>query len=261
MADLDDDTTAQRAAWESEQTKMKQALDTTSTVDLTSLTRIGGVDISFFKGTDDACAALVVLSYPDMKVLCEASCYTKLTLPYIPTFLGFRELPALLPLFDMIPDELQPQLVLVDGNGLLHPRGFGLASHLGVVKDLPTIGVAKTFLNVDGLMKSHVRTLVQDAKTEQRHGDNTSKDVVIELRGNSGAVWGAAVCTKRIENPIYVSVGHRITLAQAVQVSMECSLYRVPEPIRQADLRSRAIIRRWEAEGVDERLRSYQVCL
>ncbi|OQS06177.1 hypothetical protein THRCLA_01769 [Thraustotheca clavata] len=253
----------QRKEWEEEQIEMKARLDQEHEVDVTTLTRIGGVDISFLKGTDDACATLVVLSYPELKVLCEASyvfCYTKLTLPYIPTFLGFRELPALLPLFDMIPKELTPQLVMVDGNGVLHPRGFGLASHLGVVQAIPTIGVAKTFLNVDGIMKSHVRTLVQEAKLEQRgkDGANTSLDVVLPLRGQSGTVWGAAVCTKGVQNPIYVSVGNLIHLNQAIALVEQCSLYRVPEPIRQADLRSRDIIRSWEAHGTDTSLRSYQ---
>ncbi|KDO27267.1 hypothetical protein SPRG_07516 [Saprolegnia parasitica CBS 223.65] len=251
-----EDTDAQRVAWEAEQTEMKCAMNMTSSVDESRLARIGGVDISFLKGTNDACATLVVLSYPDLKVLCEASCYTNLTLPYIPTFLGFRELPALLPLFDMIPEDLQPQLVFVDGNGRLHPRGFGIASHLGVVKALPTIGVAKTFLNVDGLAKSHIRALVEDAKAIQR-GDASKDDVIVPLRGESGTVWGSALCTKGIQNPIYVSIGNLITLEQAVALTQVTSLFRVPEPIRQADLRSRAIIRAWEADGVDTGFRVY----
>ncbi|CAK4800046.1 unnamed protein product [Aphanomyces euteiches] len=215
---------AQEAAWATEQAEMKLRMDTSHEVDLNAVTLVGGVDISFFPNSDDACATLVVLTFPEIKVVCEASCHTRLTLPYIPTFLAFREIPALLPLFDMIPTDLRPQLVLVDGNGELHPRGFGIASHLGVMTLLPTIGVAKTFLNVDGLTKK--------------------------------SVWGKALCTPGIENPIYVSIGNLISLDKAVEVVQRCSLYRVPEPIRQADLRSRAIIREWEKHGVDTSFKS-----
>ncbi|ETV91483.1 hypothetical protein, variant 1 [Aphanomyces invadans] len=222
---------------------------------------IAGVDISFFPGTDDACAALVILSFPDLKVVCEVSCHTTLTLPYIPTFLAFREIPALLPLFDMIPREFYPQVVLVDGNGELHPRGFGIASHLGVVTQLPTIGVAKTFLNVDGLTKRSVRALVQEKKAHTRTSDGGGPQsvVALKLQGQSSKVWGMAMCSEGTENPIYVSIGNMISLSKAVDVVLQCSLFRVPEPIRQADLRSRSIVRTWEKHGVDTSLKACRV--
>ncbi|RQM29131.1 hypothetical protein B5M09_006956, partial [Aphanomyces astaci] len=242
---------------------LRSLLDRTHDVDLSTINYIAGVDISFFPGTDDACATLVILSFPELKVTCEASCHTTLTLPYIPTFLAFREIPALLPLFDMIPREFHPQVVLVDGNGELHPRGFGIASHLGVVTQLPTIGVAKTFLNVDGLTKRSVRALVEEKKAAVRAtdiGDTKSSSVVaLRLQGESSKVWGMAMCTEGIENPIYVSIGNKISLPKAVEVVQHCSLYRVPEPIRQADLRSREIIRTWEKHGIDKEFKSCRV--
>ncbi|CAK4966283.1 unnamed protein product [Aphanomyces euteiches] len=247
---------AQEAVWATEQAEMKLRMDTSHEVDLNAVTLVGGVDISFFPNSDDACATLVVLTFPEIKVVCEASCHTRLTLPYIPTFLAFREIPALLPLFDMIPTDLRPQLVLVDGNGELHPRGFGIASHLGVMTLLPTIGVAKTFLNVDGLTKKSVRALVAAGKTATRTDADPTSTVALELRGDSSKVWGKALCTPGIENPIYVSIGNLISLDKAVEVVQRCSLYRVPEPIRQADLRSRAIIREWEKHGVDTSFKS-----
>src|SRR5262249_39914480 len=133
-----------------------------------------------------------------------------------------------------------PQVILVDGNGLLHPRLFGLASHLGVVSSTPTIGVAKNFLQIpDGtsltmsFVKQHCRAHLSNA------GD------VHILCGDSGTVYGAAVrMTQDAPNPIFVSQGHRIALDTAVRVVMKCAKYRVPEPIRAADGRSREYVRR-----------------
>lgn len=142
-------------------------------------------------------------------------------------------------------------MTLVDGNGILHPQGFGLASHFGVLNDIPTIGVGKTFLHVDGLTKPDVKGLM--AKAREEHHD------LVKLAGKSGKVWGAALCgTAGVKNPVYVSVGHKVSLDASVAIAQACSLYRVPEPIRQADLRSRQVIRQWEAAGaVDTTLDLY----
>ncbi len=104
------------------------------------------------------CAALVVCSYPSMKAVYEDYQFYKIDVPYVPGFLAFRELPATKPLLEKLratKPELMPQVVLVDGNGILHPRGFGLASHLGVLTDVPSIGVSKTVFAIDGLNKVH----------------------------------------------------------------------------------------------------------
>ncbi|KAJ6434684.1 hypothetical protein OIU84_000010 [Salix udensis] len=124
------------------------------------------------------------------------------------------------------------QLLLVDGNGLLHPRGFGLACHLGVLANIPAIGIGKNLHHVDGLTESGVRQLLQ-AK------DNSGEDF-ITLTGSSGCVMGAAMrSTKGSCKPIYVSVGHRVSLNTAIKIVKMICKYRVPEPIRQADIRSR----------------------
>lgn len=164
----------------------------------------------------------------------------KLELPYIPGFLAFREVPHLVPLFEQLRADqprLWPQMVFVDGNGVLHPRGFGLASHLGVLIGIPTIGVGKTFFHVDGLDMREVKA--QAAAACHKGGD------WIPLIGQSGVEWGAAFrSTDGSSNPIYVSVGHRISLASAVLLTQASCLHRVPEPIRQADLRSREFLRK-----------------
>ncbi|EEY64366.1 uncharacterized protein PITG_02949 [Phytophthora infestans T30-4] len=207
---------------------------------------IAGVDISFLKGSDEhACASVVVLDFPALTVLYEAFTYVSLPAPYIAGFLAFREVPALTKLYDDLRrrrPELLPDVTLVDGNGVLHPQGFGLASHFGVLENISTIGVGKTFLHVDGLTKPDVKALMAKARED-----------------GSDLVWGAALCgTTGVKNPVYVSVGHMLSLDASVAIAQACSQYRVPEPIRQADLRSREVIRKWENAGaVDTTLDMY----
>lgn len=199
---------------------------------------VGGVDISFLKEDPSiACGTLVVLELESLKVVYDDFCVAKLDIPYVPGFLAFREAPILLKLLEKMKKDCHPfypQLLMVDGNGLLHPRGFGLACHLGVLADLPTIGVGKNLHHVEGLNHSEVRELLE---TE---GQKES----ISLTGNSGLTLGVAMRpTLCALKPIFISIGHRISLATALKiVKMTCN-YRVPEPIRQADIRSREYLR------------------
>ncbi|XP_029920054.1 endonuclease V isoform X2 [Myripristis murdjan] len=128
-------------------------------LNFSGLERVGGVDLSFIKGDDvNACAQLVVLSYPDLEVLYEDSQMVTLTAPYIAGFLAFRETPCLLDALQRLEKSqpaLLPQVVLVDGNGLFHYREFGLACHLGVLSGLPCVGVAKNLLQVQGVAKDN----------------------------------------------------------------------------------------------------------
>ncbi|KAG7379083.1 hypothetical protein PHYPSEUDO_009091 [Phytophthora pseudosyringae] len=264
MASSEDAAAATREQWKTEQLQLKQQLVEADVVqwqlrsaaggatpiDATgnckALRRVAGVDISFLKGSDEhACASIVVLDFPSLTVLYEAFTYVSLPAPYIAGFLAFREVPALTKLYDDLrrrrPD-LLPDVTLVDGNGVLHPQGFGLASHFGVLENIPTIGVGKTFLHVDGLTKPDVKGLMAKAREEKLD--------LVKLAGQSGKVWGAALCgTAGVKNPVYVSVGHMLSLDKSVAIAQACSQYRVPEPIRQADLRSRQVIRQWESAG------------
>lgn len=149
--------------------------------------------------------------------------------PYVPGFLAFREVPHLKRLIDKSP--IKPQVVLVDGNGIFHNRGFGLASHLGVITGIPTIGCGKTVFAVDGITVNSVKGL---SSMLHQAGDK------ILLTGNSGKVWGCALrATDDSINPIIISIGHKISLESAVKIVSESCIYRVPEPIRQADKLSR----------------------
>ncbi|KAG9450137.1 hypothetical protein H6P81_010102 [Aristolochia fimbriata] len=195
---------------------------------------IGGVDISFSKDDPDvACGALVILNIDDLRIVYDDFAVVKLETPYVPGFLAFREAPILLGLLEKMKQRsypFYPQLLMVDGNGILHPRGFGLACHLGVFADIPTIGVGKNLHHVDGLTISGVKQLF-DSKTNG--GDSN----LVTLTGNSGSILGAAMrATSESFKPIFVSVGHRISLETAIEVVKICCKYRVPEPIRQVPI-------------------------
>uniref|UniRef100_A0A9J8APE5 Endonuclease V n=1 Tax=Cyprinus carpio carpio TaxID=630221 RepID=A0A9J8APE5_CYPCA len=199
--------------WEREQARLRESVkeedteDWQRSPDFSGLKRVGGVDLSFIKGDDiNACAHLVVLTYPHMKVLYEDCKMVTLNAPYVAGFLGFREAPPLLQALEKLKNvqpNLMPQVLFVDGNGLFHYREFGLACHLGVLSDLPCVGVAKNLLHVEGVVRS------------EEHQSQA-------LRSSHSSI-----------KPVYVSVGHRITLDTAVRLTHTCCLYRVPEPIRQ----------------------------
>uniref|UniRef100_A0A6I8NWG0 Endonuclease V n=1 Tax=Ornithorhynchus anatinus TaxID=9258 RepID=A0A6I8NWG0_ORNAN len=129
------------------------------------------------------------------------------------------------------------EVLFVDGNGLLHHRGFGVACHLGVLTGLPCVGVAKKLLQVDGLENDELH---KEKIRELRTGGDA-----FPLLGDSGTVLGMALKShERSTNPVYVSVGHKISLDTAVRLTQACCRHRVPEPIRQADIRSREYIRK-----------------
>ncbi|CAG8623937.1 24080_t:CDS:2 [Cetraspora pellucida] len=251
-------STAQKDAWKREQLELRSRLievddlsfskkiiekNNKQRIEFEGLNYIGGVDLSFIENNnEDAVASLVVLEYPSLKVIYENYKMVKLKLPYIAGFLAFREVTPLLELLQNLRQtnpNIFPQVVIVDGNGLLHPRKFGLASHLGVLADVPTIGVGKNFLQIDDgneLTMLHVKKTVKEKL--KKGGD------AYFLCGVSGTTYGAAVRSlENTTNPIYVSIGHKICLDTAIQLVVKCCHYRIPEPTRQADVRSRNFVK------------------
>ncbi|XP_022092342.1 endonuclease V-like isoform X3 [Acanthaster planci] len=220
--------------WESEQQELKKKLVLENTEswqsDLDGLRCVGGVDVSFVKTSSTlACASLVVCDYPDLKVIYSDCELVHLDTPYIPGFLAFREVNFFLNLLHKLRDKepnLMPQVILVDGNGILHPRGFGIASHLGVLSGIPCVGVAKTLMQVDGIAKNEQ---FAEKVAELGSGGDT-----FPLMTDSGQILGMALrgCHKS-RNPIFVSVGHRISLETATKLARRCCRYRVAEPVRQ----------------------------
>lgn len=173
---------------------------------------VAGVDMS---AKDVARAAVVILSYPELEVLEVERAEKPLSFPYVPGLLSFREGPAILAAFDKV--QRWPDLVFFDGQGIAHPRKIGIAAHMGVLLDLPTIGVAKSPLAVHG----------------QEPGQEPG--AWVPWRNRSGEEIAAAVRTKARSKPLYISPGHKMDLPTAIEyVLASCRGYRLPEPTRQA---------------------------
>ena len=175
---------------------------------------IAGSDVSVSRAQGTATAAVVILRYPELAVVEAKVIQGRLDFPYIPGLLSFRESPLVLAAFEEI--STTPDLILVDGQGVAHPRRIGLASHLGLFLDTPTIGCAKSRLcgthEVPGVAPGSYAELV-----------------------DGGETIGVALRTKLGTNPVYVSVGHKIDLQSAIYWVLECCRgYRLPEPARLA---------------------------
>ena len=260
------------------------------------LALVGGVDVSYVSPakqsavtesstaaaatkTDDGAACLAVLAFPSLECVYVDVEPVSTSAPYVPGCLASRELPPLVKLLQRCPRAVVPSVVFVDGNGVLHPDGFGLASHLGVVAGVPTIGVGKNLLHVDGLSTKETRAACDaavstcvDGENDDVWGRDARGRAALPLVGESGTVWGAAVYGHRLGpigggrgsgtgcggeadigavkkslgsagKPVYVSVGHGLSLATAVALTKACSRSRVPEPVRIADMKSREYIR------------------
>ncbi|KPI88595.1 putative endonuclease V [Leptomonas seymouri] len=222
---------------------------------LPELKYIGGVDISFVPGTDDGIACIAILRYPSLEVVKTYMHRCTLREPYISTYLAFREIQPVCELFDEVRVELEathtmPQLLVVDGNGVHHPRRCGLATHLGVELDIPTIGCSKNILQMDGITRESVEAafLKNVAVAAATPSPPTSKlQLVLPLVGASTPVqlYGYAVHSplSKGKKSIFVSPGHGVGFAVATALIVTMLRYRIPEPIRAADLGSRAFIR------------------
>jgi deoxyribonuclease V len=179
---------------------------------------VAGIDVSI--RDDTAQAAIAVLRLPDLDVVDKAIYRCAVPFPYVPGLLSFREMPAILPALERL--SVRPDVLMTDSQGLAHPRRFGLACHLGVVLDHPALGVAKSRL------------------TGEPAGNlATEKGAHVPLV-DGGKTVGALLRTRTDVNPVYVSIGHRMTLDDALQLTLECSpRYKIPEPTRQAHALSR----------------------
>lgn len=185
------------------------------------LRTVAGVDVSYRRWGQRFYAAVVVLDYAMQTVIETVSADGLVDFPYVPGLLSFRELPILLQAFAKL--KAIPDLILADAQGIAHPRRLGLASHLGLWLDLPTIGCAKS------------RLCGEAAEPDATPGSWTA------LR-EDGEEIGRVVRTKARVKPLYVSPGHQLDLSAAVEATLHCCRgYRLPEPTRQAHLLSNRI--------------------
>lgn len=174
-----------------------------------------GVDVGFEESGAITRAAAVMLDAQTLQPLAEVVARLPTRMPYIPGLLSFRELPAVLQALAQLPQT--PDLIFVDGQGVAHPRGLGIAAHLGVITDLPTIGVAKSILVGHHTAIGPLR------------GDRA--DLV-----HRGKVIGTALRSKDRINPLIVSPGHRVSQVSAADLVLACCIrYKLPEPTRLAD--------------------------
>jgi deoxyribonuclease V len=175
---------------------------------------IGGGDVAYQKEGNFLFGAMVILSFPQMETLDVATARGKISFPYVPGLLSFREGPILIKTFQKL--KIIPDVMIYDGQGIAHPRGIGLASHLGLWFDLPSIGCAKTPLLDEFASPGPLKGSVEMIKKE-------------------GEEVGAVLRTKDKVKPLFVSPGHRIDLLTSLQLILaSCQGFRIPEPLRRA---------------------------
>ena len=175
---------------------------------------IAGIDCAFSKDGKKIIAAVVVLKLPDFVPVETTSALRKVTFPYIPGLLSFREAPVCIAAVEKL--KTKPDLFIIDGQGIAHPRRLGLATHLGLFFDKPTIGCAKSRL-----------TGTFEEPPVQKGTHNPLKD--------RGQVIGAVIRTRTNVKPVFVSVGNKCLLKDAIKITLSCAVkYRLPEPTRLA---------------------------
>lgn len=205
------------------QTELRRRLDLTSSLSGPPKSVVG-LDVSYEVGTQRVAAAAVVITLETLQVSEAAIAYGEAVFPYVPGLLAFREVPILLEALGKLVS--QPEVLVCDGYGVAHPRRFGLACHIGVLTDLPSFGVAKT-----PFMATY-------ADPGLRRGDWSP---LID----GGEVLGRVLRTRPGVKPVFVSVGHRIDLDEATDLTLRLShKFRIPEAIRSADFLSREALRR-----------------
>ncbi|RYY33473.1 MAG: deoxyribonuclease V [Sphingobacteriaceae bacterium] len=210
-ADYEHLTPAQAIAYQHELRKQIQIKPFDKPIDI-----IGGADISFNKYEETVYAGIVLFSYPDLKIVGNATAISRTSFPYISGLLAFREVPALLEAWNNL--EIKPDVLVLDGQGIAHERRLGIATHFGLITDAATIGSAKSRLS---------------GKYEEPANIPFAESPMYD----KGEQIGIALRSKRNCNPVYISPGHNISMQQSVDVIKHCIRgYRIPEPTRQAHL-------------------------
>ena len=180
------------------------------------ISTVAGADVAYDKHSQKLHAAIVVLGFPSLETLEQVVVEGKASFPYIPGLLSFREAPVVSKAFKKL--TTRPDVLMCDAQGIAHPRGFGLASHLGLLFDTPTIGCAKSRL----------------CGVHKEVGPEAGNYASLRLNGNT---IGVALRTRRGVKPVYVSIGHLVDLRGAIRMALRCCKgYRIPEPTRRAHI-------------------------
>jgi len=174
---------------------------------------VAGADVSVTADRETMTAAVCLMTFPDLDPLEKATAKMKTAFPYVPGLLSFREGPVLLKAFGRL--KKKPDLIIFDGQGIAHPRRFGIAAHMGVLLGIPSVGCAKSPLY---------------GSYEPVAGQRGQKSLITD---KDGSVLGACLRTRTGVKPVFISVGNLVSLDYAVDVVLECApKYRLPEPVR-----------------------------
>lgn len=183
--------------------------------------KIAGVDAAFFQ--DKVIGVACLYTYPDITFIEESDSVINVLFPYIPGFLSFREGPVIIKAINSLKNK--PDVILFDGQGIAHPAGLGIATHIGVLLGIPTIGCAKS-------------RLIGEYEEPGSQKGNWS------FLRYKGKIVGAVLRTKDNVNPLFISPGHKIDLKHSIDIVLSCTRkYRIPEPLRKADFVSKKIKR------------------
>jgi len=188
-----------------------------------SIRKIAGVDVRYLKELNKFICAVIIFSYPSLKIIEEKYLQSEPHFPYIPGLLSFREGPVVEKCFRQIKNI--PDLIFFDGHGYSHPRRLGLASHMGIILNIPSIGCAKK-----KLCGEYNKLLLQKEKGSYCYITDGSE------------IIGAAVRTRYDTKPIFVSIGNKISLESAIRYTLSVSKFRIPEPTRLAHNHLKSIV-------------------
>jgi len=184
---------------------------------------IAGIDVAYSKiNSRKACGAYVIMDVKNKEIIEYNIIKMDTSFPYVPTYLAYRELPIIEELFNKMREK--PDIIMIDGNGILHPYGIGIASHAGIILDIPTIGVAKG--------------LLYGRESKESFADNINKIV-----DNKGKTIGFSVKANERVKPVFVSPGYKISFDKTLEVVKKVHKYRIPEPIRQAHMLAKKYIK------------------
>ncbi len=217
------DTAAMQEAFLKQQNELCDRIEQVDRFDLNSVKLVAGVDLAYWNQGDEeyAVCCIVVIDAETHAVVEKQHCSGKIEVPYMPGFLAFLELPLILKTAELL--SASPDIIVFDGNGYLHPRHMGIATHASFYLHKPTVGIAKTYFRVDH----------QTDYTEPENEAGSCTDIVI-----GGEVYGRALRTHRDVKPIFISVGNYVTLDTACALALRLTdrESHIPIPTRLADL-------------------------
>ncbi len=178
---------------------------------------IAGCDVAYSSSSGKAYSAVCVFTYPELNKTEEIRTVSEVSFPYIPGLLTFREGPPLLKAFELLKD--RPDVIIFNGHGIAHPRKMGLATHMGIILDVPSIGCAQ---------RSMYRHYVNPGR---------SKGSFSEIHNNGNEIVGACLRTRDKIKPVFISQGHKTDLGTAIEIVSRCAVkYKMPEPLRAAHI-------------------------